>query len=161
MRDAQGRDRFDLTEQTRAQPGPVRAIVDRFLLRRILDDDFSLRGQAMGFLGNLIEEGLAELLPPRLGALAMVGALGLVWRRRSAWSLAMVIQAAIQGVSLYFYFGLPAAAVVRTGLIYGIMASGILVVLYLNSADVRLAFRRTPHPFDSHPDREAPHEFTA
>ncbi|MCB9718288.1 MAG: hypothetical protein H6712_30840 [Myxococcales bacterium] len=78
MRDAQGRDRFDLTEQTRAQPGPVRAIVDRFLLRRILDDDFSLRGQAMGFLGNLIEEGLAELLPPRLGALAMVGALGLV-----------------------------------------------------------------------------------
>ena len=96
-----------------------------------------------------------------LSILGLVGALGLVLRRRSAWSLAMVIQAAIQGVSLYFYFGLPAAAVVRTGLIYAVMATGIVVVLYLNSADVRLAFRRTRHPFDSHPDREAPHEFTA
>ena len=96
-----------------------------------------------------------------LGLLGLVGALGLVLRRRSAWSLAMVIQAAIQGVALYFYFGLPAAAVVRTGLIYGIMASGILVVLYLNSAEVRLAFRRTRHPFPGNPDREASDEFTA
>ena len=66
MRDGRGRDRFDFTEQTRALPGPVRAIVDRFLLRGILDNYFSLRGQAMDFLGNLIKEGLAELLPPLL-----------------------------------------------------------------------------------------------
>ena len=63
MRDDQGRDLFDFTEQTRALPAPVRVIVDRFLLRGILDNYFSLRGQALDFLGNLVKEGLGALVP--------------------------------------------------------------------------------------------------
>ncbi|KPK16789.1 MAG: hypothetical protein AMJ62_04080 [Myxococcales bacterium SG8_38] len=63
LRDERGRDLFDFTEQTRALPGPVRLIVNRFLLRGILDNYHSVRGQALDFLGNLIKEGLANLLP--------------------------------------------------------------------------------------------------
>ncbi len=64
IRDEKGNDRFDFTEQTRALPAPVRAIVDRFLLRGILDNYHSTRGQALDFLGNLIKEGLGDIFPP-------------------------------------------------------------------------------------------------
>lgn len=63
MRDAEGRDLLDFTAQTRALPGPVRFLVDRFLLRGILDNYHSTRGQALDFLGNLIKEGLGEIFP--------------------------------------------------------------------------------------------------
>jgi hypothetical protein len=64
LRDENGRDLFDFTEQTRALPAPVRVIVDRFLLRGILDNYHSTRGQALDFLGNLIKEGLGDIFPP-------------------------------------------------------------------------------------------------
>jgi len=64
LRDEKGRDLFDFTEQTRALPRPVRIIVDRFLLRGILDNYHSTRGQALDFLGNLIKEGLGDIFPP-------------------------------------------------------------------------------------------------
>jgi len=64
LRDENGRDLFDFTEQTRALPAPVRFIVNRFLLRAILDNYHSTRGQALDFLGNLIKEGLEEIFPP-------------------------------------------------------------------------------------------------
>jgi hypothetical protein len=64
LRDENGNDLFDFTEQTRALPGPVRAIVNRFLLRGILDNYHSTRGQALDFLGNLIKEGLGDIFPP-------------------------------------------------------------------------------------------------
>lgn len=64
LRNEEGQDLFDFTEQTRALPAPVRIIVNRFLLRGILDNYHSIRGQAMDFLGNLIKEGLAGIFPP-------------------------------------------------------------------------------------------------
>jgi hypothetical protein len=64
LRDENGNDQFDFTQQTRALPAPVRIIVDRFLLRGILDNYHSIRGQALDFLGNLVKEGLSRLLPP-------------------------------------------------------------------------------------------------
>lgn len=64
LRNEDGEDLFDFTEQTRALPAPVRAVVNRFLLRGILDNYHSTRGQAMDFLGNLIKEGLADIFPP-------------------------------------------------------------------------------------------------
>jgi Family of unknown function (DUF6206) len=64
LRDENGRDLFDFTEQTRALPAPLRVIVDRFLLRGILDNYHSTRGQALDFLGNLIKEGLGDIFPP-------------------------------------------------------------------------------------------------
>jgi hypothetical protein len=63
LRDEAGKDLFDFTEQTRALPAPVRVIVDRLLLRGILDNYHSTRGQALDFLGNLIKEGLGEIFP--------------------------------------------------------------------------------------------------
>jgi hypothetical protein len=64
LRDEHGEELFDFTEQTRALPAPVRLVVNRFLLRSILDNYHSIRGQALDFLGNLIKEGLADILPP-------------------------------------------------------------------------------------------------
>jgi hypothetical protein len=64
LRDEQGNDLFDFSQQTRALPAPIRAIVDRFLIKGILDAYHSIRGQALDFLGNLIKEGLGEIFPP-------------------------------------------------------------------------------------------------
>ena len=64
LRNEDGEDLFDFTEQTRALPAPVRVVVNRFLLRGILDNYHSTRGQAMDFLGNLIKEGLSDIFPP-------------------------------------------------------------------------------------------------
>lgn len=66
MRDSEGRDLFDFRAQTRAIPQPIRSIVNRFMLRGILDNYHSKRGQALDFLGNLIKEGLGELLVPMI-----------------------------------------------------------------------------------------------
>jgi hypothetical protein len=64
LRDGAGHDLFDFTEQTRALPGPVRLLLNRFLLRGILDNYHSVRGQALDFLGNLIKEKLGDIFPP-------------------------------------------------------------------------------------------------
>lgn len=80
---------------------------------------------------------LVVLMPVSL--LALPAAAGLFGRRRWAWLLSMLIEAALLALCLYFYFGLPDSVVTRNGIIYAIMASCIVLVLYLNSADVRLA----------------------
>lgn len=64
LRDQEGNQLVDFAEQTRALPAPVRVIVNRFLLRGILDAYHSTRGQAVDFLGNLIKEGLGDIFPP-------------------------------------------------------------------------------------------------
>lgn len=66
LRDREGRQLFDFTEVTRGLPTPVRVVVERFVLRGILDNYHSVRGQALDFLGNLIKEGLGDLVPPLL-----------------------------------------------------------------------------------------------
>ena len=63
LRDEDGEELFDFTEVVRALPAPMRVIVHRFLLRGILDNYHSLRGQALDFLGNLIKESLEGLFP--------------------------------------------------------------------------------------------------
>jgi hypothetical protein len=64
LRDEHGNEVLDFTTQTRALPAPVRVIVNRFLSQLIIDNYFSLRGQALDFLGNLIKEGLGDIFPP-------------------------------------------------------------------------------------------------
>lgn len=66
LRDEQGNELFDFAQQTRALPAPIRWVVRRFLIDGILDNYHSLRGQALDFLGNLIKERLAHLIPPLL-----------------------------------------------------------------------------------------------
>ena len=43
-------------------PWALRGIVERFMLRRILDPYYSPRGVVLDLLGNLIKEGLGERL---------------------------------------------------------------------------------------------------
>ncbi len=64
LRDDEGNQLCDFTEITRALPRPVAAVVARFVLKGILDNYHSLRGQALDFLGNLIKEGLGDIFPP-------------------------------------------------------------------------------------------------
>ena len=63
LRDEHGNEVLDFTTQTRALPAPVRMIVNRFLSQLIIDNYFSIRGQALDFLGNLIKEGLGDIFP--------------------------------------------------------------------------------------------------
>ena len=62
LRDAEGRQLFDFRTQTRALPRPLPGIVNRFLLKAILDNYHSTRGQALDFIGNLNKEGLLALI---------------------------------------------------------------------------------------------------
>jgi len=62
LRDEHGNEVLDFTTQTRALPAPVRVIVNRFLSQLIIDNYFSIRGQALDFLGNLIKEGLGDII---------------------------------------------------------------------------------------------------
>jgi len=64
LRDEAGHELFDFTEVVRALPGPIRVVVERFVLKGILDNYHSTRGQALDFLGNLIKEGLEDIFPP-------------------------------------------------------------------------------------------------
>lgn len=64
LRDEEGQELFDFTEVVRALPGPIRVLVQRFVLKGILDNYHSVRGQALDFLGNLIKEGLGDIFPP-------------------------------------------------------------------------------------------------
>lgn len=64
MRDDQGNEQFDFGQQTRALPWPIRVIVDRFLIKGILDNYYTIRGQALDFLGNLVKEGLPQHITP-------------------------------------------------------------------------------------------------
>ena len=63
LRDETGQQLFDFRELTRALPPPARGIVQRFLLKGILDNYHSIRGQALDFLGNLYKEGLGDIVP--------------------------------------------------------------------------------------------------
>lgn len=81
---------------------------------------------------------LLVVLTP-VSILAAPAAAGLFVQRRWAWLLAMLLEAVLLGLCLYFYVGLPESIVTRNGIIYAIMASCIVMVLYLNSTDVRLA----------------------
>lgn len=64
LRDEKGNELCEFEEVTRALPAPVRVLVNKFLIRGILDAYHSTRGQAMDFLGNLVKEGLGDIFPP-------------------------------------------------------------------------------------------------
>lgn len=73
-----------------------------------------------------------------LAVLAVIAALGMLWVFRIGWLLAMIAQALILLDCLALYFQQ------KPGFVYPIMLSGVILVLYLNSFDVRLAFHVRP-----------------
>ncbi len=73
-----------------------------------------------------------------LAILGVLAALGLLLSLRAGWLLAMIVQIGILLVCLYLYVQQ------KPGFVYPIMLSGIILVLYLNSYDVRVRFDAGP-----------------
>ncbi len=64
MRDEQGREMLDWEHQLRALPALVRPPVRWWVAPHLLDKYYTLRGQIVDLLGNLIKERLEHLLEP-------------------------------------------------------------------------------------------------
>lgn len=70
------------------------------------------------------------------------------FQRRNAWIIAIALQGLALGFALWIYFG-TTSHFRRSPWLYAIMAYSVILVLYLNTADVRTAFlARTPSPRD-------------
>jgi hypothetical protein len=63
LRDDGGRERLDVDLFLASLPWALRGLVKRFMLRTILKPYYSPRGLTLDLLGNLVKEGLDELLP--------------------------------------------------------------------------------------------------
>jgi hypothetical protein len=75
-----------------------------------------------------------------LAALALAAAPGVWLRMRVGWIMAMLAQIGLLVACLVLYFD------ERPGFVYPLMIASIVLVFYLNSSDVRLAFRLEPPP---------------
>ena len=64
MRDEQGREMLDWEHQLQALPAVVRPAVRRWVAPHLLDKYYTLRGQIVDLLGNLVKERLEHLLAP-------------------------------------------------------------------------------------------------
>ena len=76
----------------------------------------------------------ALFAPPAV--LTLLSGLGFLLVRRRGWLLAAIAQGLILAVSLWLY------TLFQPGYVYPVMAYSILMILYLNSHDVRVVFRR-------------------
>ena len=75
----------------------------------------------------------ALFVPPAV--LTLLSALSFLLLRRRGWLLAAIAQGVSLAVCLWLY------SLFQPGYVYPIMAYCILMILYLNSHDVRVAFR--------------------
>ncbi len=64
MRDESGNELLDWEHQLRALPAPIRPVVRRWIAPQLLDKYYTLRGQVVDLLGNLIKEHLEHLTDP-------------------------------------------------------------------------------------------------
>jgi len=64
LRDGEGRERLDVDIFLASLPWALRGLVKRFMLRSILGPYYSPRGVTLDLLGNLVKEGLGDILPP-------------------------------------------------------------------------------------------------
>lgn len=87
-------------------------------------------------------ESLALLLFAPTAVLTLISALSFLFLRRRGWLLAAIAQGLNLGICLWLY------SEISPYYVYPIMAYCILMVLYLNSNDVRVVF---------HPGRVAKH----
>jgi len=92
-----------------------------------------------------VAEALAVALFAPGAVLMLVSALGFLFMRRKGWLLAAISQGLTLAVCLWLY------TVIQPVYVYPIMASCVLVVLYLNSQDVRTAFHMGRSPLRQRP----------
>jgi hypothetical protein len=80
-----------------------------------------------------VEVGVFALFIPS-GVLTLLAALSFLLLRRRGWLLAAIAQGLSLAVSLWLY------TLFQPGYVYPIMAYCVLMIFYLNSRDVRVAF---------------------
>jgi hypothetical protein len=78
--------------------------------------------------------------------LTLLSALSFLFLHRRGWLLAAIAQGLSLAVCLWLY------SLFQPGYVYPIMAYCILMILYLNSQDVRMVFRPRHSPRASHED---------
>jgi hypothetical protein len=66
MRDEAGRELLDWSHYVTGFPAPLRPCMLRWVLPRVLDKYYTLRGQVVDLLGNLRKERLERLIPPAI-----------------------------------------------------------------------------------------------
>jgi hypothetical protein len=97
----------------------------------------ALRGEALS--AQAMEAVVISGMFLPLAILAVVAALSILWVSRIGWLFAMIVQAVTLLVCLTLYFQH------KPIFIYPLMLSCIILILYLNSFDVHLAFHvRSP-----------------
>jgi uncharacterized membrane protein YqhA len=84
----------------------------------------------------------ALFIPPAV--LTLLSALSFLFLQRRGWLLAAIAQGLSLAVCLWLY------SWVQPGYVYPIMAYCTLMILYLNSHDVRMVFRPGLSPQESH-----------
>ena len=102
----------------------------------------------IGLFNVELETGLQRILVessffaslPALGILALVAAAGFFRPRPGAWVMAMLVQGLTLLITLLFYFRYRSENL----FLYAIMVYSIIMVLYLNYAQVPLVFRGQP-----------------
>ncbi|RIK42940.1 MAG: hypothetical protein DCC55_07260 [Chloroflexi bacterium] len=83
-----------------------------------------------------------------IAVMLLMTATSFYFQRRSAWVIAIALQGLALGFALWIYFG-TTSHFRQSPWLYVIMAYSVILVLYLNTADVRTAFlARTPTPRD-------------
>lgn len=98
--------------------------------------DWRLGPAELARLPEAVEASLAITVFVPMAIMAVVAAICFVLRLRVAWTLAMVTQGLCLGGSLSLRVGRTVSLVYAAVMLYAIM-----MVLYLNSSEVRLAFR--------------------
>ena len=88
---------------------------------------------------NVIEVAAFALFAPP-AVLTLLSGLSFLLLRRRGWLLAAIAQGLILAVCLWLY------TLFQPGYVYPIMAYSILMILYLNSHDVRVVFRAERGP---------------
>lgn len=128
-------------DQRSGRPWPVKALTLLLVVQGlglILVGFFSVDLTA-GLWDILTESSFYATLPP-LGVLALAAATGFLRLRPGAWVVAMLVQGLSLLVALLFYFRYRPQDL----LIYGMMVYALIMVLYLNYAEVPAIFRAQP-----------------
>ena len=90
-----------------------------------------------------IEVAVFALFVPS-AILTLLSALSFLFLRRRGWLLAAIAQGLSLAVCLWLY------SLFQPGYVYPIMAYCVLMILYLNSQDVRVVFRPGQRPQATH-----------
>ena len=115
--------------------------------------------------GSLLEKLIALLVLFPVVVILLLAAIGFLFQRRAAWLVAMLVQGFVLFACLSNYFS-EQPTVRSSNWFYAIMLYSIILVLYLNTNDIRVAFTARPHTPESPPltaaefERIETHTFT-